>query len=37
MNGRDADSKVLVALQRVEKLSPRRRSLLLEQWEMVSL
>lgn len=36
MNGRDADSKVLVALQRVEKLSPRRRSLLLEQCTLPS-
>lgn len=31
MNGRDADTRVLVALARVEKLSPRRRELLLEQ------
>ena len=29
MNGRDADTKVLVALQRVEKLTPRKRDLLL--------
>jgi len=29
MNGRDADTKVLIALQRTEKLTPRRRELLL--------
>ena len=29
MNGRDADTKVLVAMQRVEKLTPRKRDLLL--------
>ena len=36
MNGRDADSAALVALQRVEKITPRRRELLLGQFTLPS-